>query len=122
MNYGKAIRTARSIADRSQEDVAKAASINRSYLSSIESGRRLPSITTLENITKALNIPMHLLRLLGLEKGDVAPSQEEQIKSLGVELTKLLLQERTDDDSGRNSAPSNDAKSASHQKLAGSRT
>ena len=35
MNYGKAIRTARSIADRSQEDVAKDASINRSYLSSL---------------------------------------------------------------------------------------
>jgi transcriptional regulator with XRE-family HTH domain len=121
MNYGKAIRTARSIADRSQADVAKAASINRSYLSSIESGRRLPSITTLENITKALNIPMHLLRLLGLERGDVAPSQEEQIKSLGVELTKLLLQERTDEDREGNSASSDDAKSASHKKLAGSR-
>ena len=67
MNYGKAIRTARSIADRSQEDVAKAASINRSYLSAIESGKRIPSIRILENVTKALNIPMHLLQLLGME-------------------------------------------------------
>jgi transcriptional regulator with XRE-family HTH domain len=93
MNYGKAIRTARSIADRSQEDVAKAASINRSYLSSIESGKRTPSIGTLENLTHALNIPMHLLQLLGMEKKDHVPAQEETVKALAIELTRLLLQE-----------------------------
>ena len=110
MNYGKAIRTARSIADRSQEDVAKAASINRSYLSSIESGRRLPSLSTLESLTKALKMPMHLLQLLGIEKKDLAPNHEEHVKSLAIELTKLLLQEQADEP-GRHSTATGDAKS-----------
>jgi len=110
MNYGKAIRTARSIADRSQEDVAKAASINRSYLSSIEAGHRIPSIKTLESLTRVLEIPMHLLQLLGMEKRDFSSNQEEHVKSLAIELTKLLLQRR-EDEPGKYSTPAGDAKS-----------
>ena len=65
---------------------------------------------------------MHLLRLLGLEQGDVAPNQEEQIKSLAVELTRLLIQEKTDYESERHSAPANNAVSTADGKLARSRT
>ena len=88
MNYSKAIRVARSLADVSQGQLAGRADINRSYLSLIESGKRMPSVQTIEKIAQALKIPFHLLSLLGSEEADAS---HEQIASLSVALTKLLL-------------------------------
>jgi transcriptional regulator with XRE-family HTH domain len=109
MNYGKAIRTARSIADRSQEDIARAASINRSYLSLIESGNKTPSLKTIETLSKVLEIPLDLLMLLGIEKKDRRSLGEGQIQNLATELTRLLLKESSQDEEHeqRKVAPNN---------------
>jgi transcriptional regulator with XRE-family HTH domain len=92
MNYSKAIRIARSIADISQGQLADKAAIDRSYLSLIESGKRQPSTEVIEKIAKALVIPFHLLSLLGSEESDVKQTSQEHIASLSVALTKLLLE------------------------------
>src|SRR5579863_2400511 len=101
MNYSKAIRVARSLADISQGELADKAEIDRSYLSLIESGRRKPSVETIERISKALKLPFHLLSLLGSEEADIRKASHEHIAGLSLALTKLLLEvpdERTTDE------------------------
>jgi XRE family transcriptional regulator, regulator of sulfur utilization len=91
MNYSKAVRMARSIANISQQELAKRASLNRSYISLIESGDRNATTETLEKIAAAMDIPTHLFTLLAVEESDNAAIGKEQIHSLGVALAELLL-------------------------------
>lgn len=99
MNYSKAIRVARSLADLSQGELADRAEIDRSYLSLIESGKRQPSVETIEKIAVALKLPFHLLSLLGSEETDKRKANPGQIESLSLALTKLLLQVESDESS-----------------------
>jgi transcriptional regulator with XRE-family HTH domain len=97
MNFGKAVRIARSIAGMSQDELAAGSSIDRSYLSLIESGRRKPTIETLKQISDAMNIPFHLLTLLATEREDANRIDEGQVQRLATELTRLLLEEKPGD-------------------------
>ena len=102
MDYSKAVRMARSIADISQQQLAERASLNRSYISLIESGDRNARTETLEKIAAAIEIPTHLLTLLAVEESDKAVIGKEQIQSLGIALARLLLDSKWDDDNGKN--------------------
>jgi transcriptional regulator with XRE-family HTH domain len=99
MNYSKAIRVARSLADLSQGELADRAEIDRSYLSLIESGKRQPTVETIEKIAQGLKMPFHLLSLLGSEQADIQKANPGQIESLSLALTKLLMQVDSDESS-----------------------
>jgi transcriptional regulator with XRE-family HTH domain len=92
MNYGKAIRIARSIADISQGDLAERCGLDRSYLSLIEGEKRKPTVKTLQAISHALEIPFHLLTLLATDGEDAKRINEEQVLGLAMQLTYLLLE------------------------------
>jgi transcriptional regulator with XRE-family HTH domain len=94
MDYAKAIRIARALVDMSQRELAKRVSVDASLISMIESGKRKPSVETLENISEALGLPFHLFALLGAEPRDGTSKNATEIEQLGVALTKLLLGER----------------------------
>ncbi len=96
MNYAKAVRMARSIANISQQELALRASLNRSYISLIESGDREATTETLGKIARALEIPIHLFTLLAVEDSDQAAIGRDQIQSLGVALAELLLGSKTE--------------------------
>lgn len=103
MNYSKAVRMARSIANISQQELAERAALNRSYISLIESGDRNATTETLEKIASAIEIPPHLFTLLAVEESDKAAIGKEQIQSLGIALAKLLLDSKWDDENaGKN--------------------
>lgn len=93
---------ARSIANISQQELAKRASLNRSYISLIESGDRNATTETLEKIAAAIGIPNHLFTLLAVEDSDSNAVGKEQIQSLGVALAELLLHSKWDSGDGRN--------------------
>lgn len=59
----KNIKKFRSLADISQEELAKRIGLTRNYLSLIEGGKREPSISTLNRISKELKIPTSILIL-----------------------------------------------------------
>ena len=105
MNYSKAIRVARSLADLSQGELADRAQIDRSYLSLIESGKRHATVETIEKIATALKLPFHLLTLLGSEEEDVQKANPGQIESLSIALTKLLMQVDADESDTRPEPP-----------------
>lgn len=58
---GKRIRTARKNLNMTQEKLAVASGIDRSYMGFIEQGRRRPTLSTLIKITQALKMPLEQL-------------------------------------------------------------
>lgn len=71
MNIGHALKICRSAKKFSLEDLADAADFSRSYLSMIESGKREPTLSTIEKIAKALSIPVPILLFLAAEKDEL---------------------------------------------------
>lgn len=55
---GKRIKEIREIKDMSQKDLAYSSNIDRSYIASVESGKRNISIINLEKIAVALNVSL----------------------------------------------------------------
>jgi transcriptional regulator with XRE-family HTH domain len=91
MNYSKAIRVARALADVPQHELARRISVDSSLVSMLESGKRKPSLKTLEKVAAALGIPFHLFTLLASEPQDVKDADSETIHQLAIGLSKLLL-------------------------------
>lgn len=54
---GKNIKQYRLLKEWSQEELSFNADLHRTYISSLERGRRNPTVTVLEKIAKALGIP-----------------------------------------------------------------
>jgi transcriptional regulator with XRE-family HTH domain len=61
MNVGSNIRRIRQNARLSQEELAEAAGINRTYLSQLENGHSSPTLDVLERIARALDVPISAL-------------------------------------------------------------
>ena len=60
--FGAAVKIYRLSKNWSQEDLAEAANLHRTYISGIETGARNPTLTIVEKIAKALNtLPCKLL-------------------------------------------------------------
>ena len=91
MDYSKAIRIARSLADIPQRELARRVSIDPSLISMIENGKRKPTREILERIAAALDMPFHLFALLATESEDLNASESESLHRLAVGLSKLLL-------------------------------
>lgn len=61
--FGLAIISLRRAAGISQEEFARKANIDRCYMSSIENGKRQVSITIIQRIADALDVPISRLFL-----------------------------------------------------------
>ena len=86
MDYARAIRVARARSDKHQLDVADAAGLDRSYISLIERGKRVPSREALGKIALALEIPLFLLVLLASSKEDLNGYSGTEIRELSRSL------------------------------------
>jgi transcriptional regulator with XRE-family HTH domain len=98
-----------------QRELARRISTDASLISMLESGRRRPSLDTLEKIAAALEIPFHLFTLLASEPKDVKGADAEAVQRLAEGLGRLLLGGEEDDVRGRRSgrkAPNSESKSS----------
>lgn len=91
MNYGRAIRIARTARGLSQKELADELGVVPSYVSLLESGGRSPSTRTLESLAHALSIPMHLLMLIAAGKSELRGLTGAQAQSIASELLELVL-------------------------------
>jgi transcriptional regulator with XRE-family HTH domain len=96
MNYGKAVRISRSLADLSQRDLAAILETDASYISLIEANKREPSREFLERLADKLRIPMHLFVLLATEVEERGDENKHRLSELAQALVKLLFS--TDED------------------------
>jgi len=71
MNLGKSIKLSRTNRGLSQDELAKKIGKSVSYISLIEQGKRDPAISTVEEIARALGVPVSLLMFLAAEPGEL---------------------------------------------------
>ncbi len=90
MNYGKAIRVVRSARGLTQQKLAEKAGLDSSYISMIESGRRVPSLGVLEDLATALLTPLYLLLLLGSDSEDLRGASPQRAQELGVLMLEIV--------------------------------
>ena len=91
MNYSKAIRVTRALADLSQRELATELGVDPSYVSMLEKGKRDPSRETLEKIAEKLKVPLHLLILIAAERGDATATTGSQFSQLGEALAEVYF-------------------------------
>lgn len=96
MNLGKAIQTSRIKRGLSQEALAKRAEISVSYLSMLENSKRDPTLSTVERVASALNVPVEILFFLGAEKGELAGINKELAGQLALTALELLDEQPPD--------------------------
>ena len=61
IHIGKSIRELRKSRQLAQHDLAELAGLTPSFLSLVENGKRHPSLTVLQRIASALNVPEEVL-------------------------------------------------------------
>ncbi len=91
MNYGNAIRVVRSSRGWSQKDLARRAKLDSSYISLLETGRRVPSMAAIENLASVLKVPVYLLVLLASQKADLRGIGANDAQELGARLLGVLI-------------------------------
>jgi len=90
MQYGRAIRIVRAARALSQGQLASAAKLTPSYISLLEADKRNPTLSVLNSIAKALDVPLHLLILFASDEKDLRGITPEQAKALGVNFLELI--------------------------------
>ncbi len=91
MDYGRAIRILRAIADLQQRELARIAGVDASLISMIEKGKRKPSLLSIEQITTALKVPQHLFTLLAAEPKDLKTAHPHELQKATESLARMLL-------------------------------
>ncbi len=90
MNIGNAIKNLRQQKGFKQTDFAVKCGLSQSYLSSIEKGRREPTLSILKQIANALSIPTPVLVFFSLEKEDIAESKQDAFNMLEPSIKGLI--------------------------------
>lgn len=91
MDYAKAFRILRAAFGLRQAELAERLSIGASQLSLIESGRRRPSLKTVDELARALGVPKALVVLLASEPGQLDRQANADIEDLSRALLRLLV-------------------------------
>ena len=91
MNVGRALKLCRSQRGMTQADLAKGAGFSVSYLSLLEQNKRDPSLSTVEKIAHALNVPFSILIFLAADKGELSGIDEDLAQRLAL-LTLTFLE------------------------------
>jgi transcriptional regulator with XRE-family HTH domain len=73
--FGTAVRQLRQQLGLSQEALAANAGLDRTYVSSLEAGRRNPALTTIVRLARALSVEPHVL--LALMNAATASTEKE---------------------------------------------
>lgn len=93
MDFGRALKIIRSIYGLSQEELGNKLNVSKSLISKIESGDRLFSQRNLLAVSKALNIPENLIRILAYKSDRKVRANkftENEAINLGMHILKVL--------------------------------
>jgi transcriptional regulator with XRE-family HTH domain len=90
LNYGDAIRVVREARRMTQQQVAKIAEVEQSYLSLLETGQREPSLSVLGRVSRALHLPLFALAYLASSEEALAVMPEEGRRELSQVVQGLL--------------------------------
>lgn len=82
MDLGRAIAQLRKQQCLNQKSLARECSISQTYLSQIENNRKDPNLSTLKEISRALEVPLPILFFLAMNDGDIPEGKREAFGQL----------------------------------------
>jgi transcriptional regulator with XRE-family HTH domain len=91
MSYAKAFRVLRAVSGRDQKDIAAEIGITGSALSLIESGKRGPSLETIEVFAGCIGIPTALVTLLAADQNELRILKDDTLKQFGAVLLHWII-------------------------------
>lgn len=92
MNLGTTLRDIRKRKKINQKDLAREANISQTYISQIESGKRLPSIETLEKLGIVLGIPFQVISFMSLDADSVPESKRDDFNKYAPPMLEMVEQ------------------------------
>jgi len=87
--FGEALRLVRSFHEVNQSELASSLGISRSYLSEIESGKKIPSLELLQRYSAHFNVPLSSLILFS-ENSSESPRDLSVKSMLGRKALAIL--------------------------------
>jgi transcriptional regulator with XRE-family HTH domain len=96
MDIGRAIRFCRQQKGLTQPQLAERAALSSSYLSVLETGKRDPSLSSLQSIARGLGVPLSVLLFVAADPSDVETLTPEMHEKLAAATMKLLTASRDD--------------------------
>jgi transcriptional regulator with XRE-family HTH domain len=90
MNIGHALKLTRSAKKLSLETLAERADLSQSYLSMIESGKREPTLSSVQKIANALGIPTPILLFLAADKSELEGIDAETSQRLSAAVMDVM--------------------------------
>ena len=90
MNIGKAVRLCRHQKGLTQAQLAEMSGLSVSFLSMLEKGRRDPSLSSIQSIASALEVPVSILVFLGADNEDLVGMSQELTEKLSSAALRLV--------------------------------
>jgi transcriptional regulator with XRE-family HTH domain len=90
MNVGHAIRFCRQQKKLSIPALAARAGLSTSYISLLERNERDPPLSTMEKISRSLEVPLSLLLFIGASQGELDSIPSEITEKLSAAALKIL--------------------------------
>ena len=90
MDIGSAVKRCRTLKQLTQAELAKRANISVSHLCLLEQNKREPSVSSLDSISKALNMPLSVLMLIASEGDDISEISSENVNKLSDVIYELI--------------------------------
>jgi transcriptional regulator with XRE-family HTH domain len=87
INYGVAIRRVRSELGIKQTEIARKTGLTASFLSLVENGKAVPSLSTLKDIAEAMDIPYELLAWEAIDPPESLNIEQKQTIFLAKSVT-----------------------------------
>lgn len=90
MNIGHAVKVCRTAKGLSLGDLAGRTELSTSYLSMIETGKREPTLSSVEKIAVAMGVPTPILLFLAAEDGELNGIDAETAQRLSVAVMDVM--------------------------------
>ncbi|MBV8125970.1 MAG: helix-turn-helix transcriptional regulator [Paucibacter sp.] len=90
MEIGHALKICRSAKKLSLDELAERAGLSQSYLSMIESGKREPTLSSIDKVAKALGVPTPIILFLASDKGELQGLDEETTNRLSAVVLEIV--------------------------------
>ena len=90
MNLIKTIARLRKRKGMSQAQLAKVSGLSTTYISLMESGKKSPTLKSLEKISQGLEVPFPILSFMALDDEDVHPDKRSAFKLVAPAVNAMI--------------------------------